>query len=75
MLSKVLRDKTEFWILRRTKDEVNQKAESGNSGEGPSFPELPPKNDFVLWCKMTRKQMKIYKGKSLKLISFINPFI
>lgn len=72
MLSKVLRDKTDFWILRRTKDEVNEKAESGGSGDGPSFPELPPKNDFVLWCKMTTKQMKIYKGKFRKLASSIN---
>ncbi|CBY36111.1 unnamed protein product [Oikopleura dioica] len=38
MLSRVIRDKTEFWILRQ----------------------LPPKNDFVLWCRMTHKQLKIY---------------
>ncbi|CBY14147.1 unnamed protein product [Oikopleura dioica] len=58
-LSKVIRDKTDFWILRRTKKEVNQ-ASTASSGSGSTFPTLPAKNDFVLWCKMTARQLVIY---------------
>ena len=50
---------TERYILRRTKDSVN-KAKAQNN-EQPQFPKLGMKHDFILWCKMTEKQLKMYK--------------
>ena len=57
-----LRQHTERWILRRTKDEINNRKNnpSSNGTGNPEFPELGIKNDFVLWCKMTDTQLDIY---------------
>ncbi|CBY13525.1 unnamed protein product [Oikopleura dioica] len=73
-LSKVIRDKTDFWILRRTKKEVNQ-ASTASSGSGSTFPTLPAKNDFVLWCKMTARQLVIYNGVRNALMAKSSPLV
>ena len=71
-LSKMLRDKSNFWILRRTKKDLSAQAADIGSNldvrESKEFQPLPPKHDYVLWCKMTDIQLKIYKSKLIKKI-------
>lgn len=50
---------TKKYILRRTKDSVNK--EKVQNDEQPQFPTLGLKHDFILWCKMTPRQLKIYE--------------
>ena len=50
--------RTKKFILRRTKEGLN--AAKVECNEQPAFPKLGLKHDFILWCKMTPKQLKIY---------------
>ena len=59
-LSKQLRELTSPYILRRTKAHVNAQQPDPNSPNA-KMPELELKTDFVLWCKMTTKQLQIYR--------------
>lgn len=58
-LSKQLREITGRYILRRTKAHVNEQKADLNSTQA-KMPEFGLKTDFVLWCKMTAKQLQIY---------------
>ena len=58
-LSRQLRELTCPYILRRTKAHVNEQKADLNSTNA-RMPELELKTDFVLWCKMTSKQLQIY---------------
>ena len=57
-LSKHLRELTSRYILRRTKAHVNGQRDLDTTNA--KMPELELKTDFVLWCKMTTKQLQIY---------------
>jgi hypothetical protein len=62
-LFKILRDKTAYWILRRTFAELFGDEEEDLSEPNLSSAKAPSKHDYVLWCKLTDTQLKIYKGR------------
>jgi DNA excision repair protein ERCC-6-like len=59
-LSAELRAKTNFWILRRTRDDLLP--HKGNN-EATNDLQIPQINDFVIWCNFTPIQSSLYNGK------------